>query len=275
MVQRKARSTPQTTMASSRICLLLALLAASFTAADGALSWGSFLGADWRAGEESMRNDLSVYIQNMQRICNKNVEKLCLNGKYASTDASAYTDWTIYKRHMYKHWSDVPLGFGDAPDDCLRHEVSSYTTGTSKRLIPKCAEWMEKTQRQWDKLSQRERGNDKREAFVVFSTIFAVAVSGVVGYLLGIFLRERDDLFSYHNREENRKVLILFCVAISLPVLVILWASPRLLILMVVAFAMGRGAQYYVQKRQDNAYLSVPGGADSGLVFAAVPVQMD
>ena len=228
-----------------------------------------------------------MYINNMQRICTKDVEKLCLNGKYASTDSSAYTDWTIcqegqppspcyrYKRHIYKHWSDVPLGFGDGPDDCLRHEVSSYTTGTSKRLIPKCAEWMEKTQRQWDKLSQRERGNDKREAFVVFSTIFAVAVSGVVGYLLGIFLRERDDLFSWHNRDENRKVLILFCVAISLPVLVILWASPRLLILMVVAFGMGRGAQYCMQKRQDNAYLSVPGGADSGLVFAAVPVQMD
>merc|ERR1712029_196416 len=121
---------------------------------------------------------------------------------------------------------------------------------------------------------KREKGNDKREAFVIFSTIFATAMGGVVGYMFGIFLRERDDLFSYHNREENKKILIVFCVAISIPVCVILWASPKLLMLMVAAFGIGRGAQYYAQKKQDREYLSVS-GSDSGLVFAAIPVQMD
>lgn len=256
------------------IWITLAVIAASCTATDGALVWGTFLGADWKVGEENMRNDLSVYIKNTQRICTKDVEKLCLNGRYVNPLTSAYTDWTgQYKRRMYKHWEEVPLGFGSESDECLEHEFEEYVTGISKRLIPKCVEWIEKTEGQFEKLGKREKGNDKREAFVVFSTIFATGVSAVVGYMFGIFLKERDDLFSYHNRAENKKILIYFCVAISLPIFVILWASPRLLLLMVGAFGIGRGVQWYIQKRQDGEYLSVP-GSDSGLVFAAVPVQL-
>lgn len=261
-------------MVFSNLCLVLVVIAVSCTAADGALSWGTFLGADWKTGEENMRNDLAVYVKNTQRICTKDTEKLCLNGRYVTAQSRAYTDWSgQYKRHMYKHWEEVPIGFGAAADECLHHEFDQYQLGVIKRLIPKCVEWMERTEGQFEKICTREKGNDKREAFVVFSTIFATAVSGVVGYMLGIFLKERDDIFSYHNRPENKKILIFFGVALSLPVCVILWASPRLLMVMVGAFGIGRGAQYYVQKKQDNEYLSVP-GSDSGLVFAAIPVQL-
>ncbi|KAL7529471.1 hypothetical protein ACHAXR_002985 [Thalassiosira sp. AJA248-18] len=266
---------PKATMVSSQICTILMVIAVSCTTADGALSWGTFLGADWRIGEENMHNDLAVYIKNTQRMCTKDVEKLCLSGRYVTAKTSAYTDWTNqYKRHMYRHWEDVPLGYGADSDHCLLQEFDQYQSGMSKRLIPKCVEWIEKTERTFGKLYKREKGNDKREAFVVFSTIFATAVSGVVGYMFGIFLKERDDLFSYHNRAENKKLMIMFCVAISLPIMVILWASPRLLFLMAGAFGIGRGVQFYVQKKQDSEYLSVP-GSDSGLVFAAIPVQME
>ncbi len=225
-----------------------------------------------------MRNDLLVCIKNTQRICTKDVEKLCTNGKYILPKDDAYTYWRSaeYKRRSYKQWDDVPLGYDEAPDDCLHHEYESYVTGTSKRLAPKCVEWLSKTERQYTKLYKREKGNDKREAFVIFSTIFATTVSGLVGYMVGLFLKERDnDLFSYHNRGENKKILVWFSVAISIPFLVILWASPRLLLLMMVAFGIGRGVQYYVQRRQDNEYSSLPMGSDSGLVFAAIPVQLE
>eukprot|EP00571_Detonula_confervacea_P017640 CAMPEP_0172312274 /NCGR_PEP_ID=MMETSP1058-20130122/17100_1 /TAXON_ID=83371 /ORGANISM="Detonula confervacea, Strain CCMP 353" /LENGTH=129 /DNA_ID=CAMNT_0013025685 /DNA_START=52 /DNA_END=438 /DNA_ORIENTATION=+ len=129
-------------MVSSQICIILVAIAVSCTAADGALSWGGFLGADWKSAEEYMRNDLAVYIKNTQRICTKDVEKLCLNGRYVTAQTSAYTDWTEqYKRHMYKHWEEVPLGFGAAPDECLHREFDQYKSGRSKRLIPKCVEW--------------------------------------------------------------------------------------------------------------------------------------
>lgn len=222
-----------------------------------------------------MHNDLSVYIKNTQRICTKDVEKLCLNGRYVNPSTRSYTDWTDqYIRHMYNSWENVPLGFGAEPDGCLLEEFDQYQSGMAKRLIPKCVEWIEKTHATFEKLNKREKGNDKREAFVVFSTVFATVVSSVVGYMFGIFLKERDDLFSYHNRDENKKILIAFCVAISLPILVILWASPALLMLMAGAFGIGRGVQYYRQRREDVEYGSLP-GSDSGLVFAAIPVQMD
>ena len=224
-----------------------------------------------------MRNDLSVCIKNVQRICTQDVEKLCMNGKYILPKDDAYTYWTSseYKRKSYKQWEDVPLGYDEAPDDCLHHEFESYVSGTSKRLAPKCVEWLSKTERQYTKLYKREKGNDKREGFVIFSTLFATIISGLVGYMFGLFLKERDDLFSYHNRDENKKILMWFSVAISLPVFVILWASPRLLLLMTVAFALGRGVQYYIQQRQENEYSSLPMGSDSGLVFAAIPVNLE
>lgn len=186
------------------------------------------------------------------------------------------TYWTgaEYKRHAYKDWKEVPVGFGAAADECLQAEFDRYNSGISKRLIPKCVEWIEKTEAQFERLTRREGGNDKREAFVIFSTVFATAVSGVVGYMFGVFLKERDDLFSYNNRAENKQILIYFCVAISLPLLVILWASPKLLFLMIGAFGIGKGVQYYVQWRQDREYSMVP-GSDSGLVFAAIPVQLE
>jgi len=266
-------------MVSSKICIALVSIAASCSAVDGALAWGTFLGADWNVGEENMRNDLAVYIKNTQRICAKDVEKLCLNGRYTNAQTGAYTYWTSsapeYKRHSYKDWKDVPVGFGAAADECLRLEFDRYESGTStKRLIPKCVEWIEKTEAQFVRLADREGGNDRREAFVIFSTVFATAVSGAVGYMFGVFLRERDDLFSYNNRVENKRILIYFCVAISLPMLVILWASPKLLFLMMGAFGIGKGVQYYVQWREDRDYSMVP-GSDSGLVFAAIPVQLD
>jgi len=213
-------------------------------------------------------------MKNTQRICTMDVEKLCMNGRYATAQTSAYTDWTapIYQRHSYKHWAEVPFGFGAEADACLRHEFGQYKSGTSKRLIPKCVEWIEKTEGQFDKLCNRENGDDKREVFVVFSTIFATAVSGLLGYMLGLFLKERDDLFSYQNRNENKKILIFFCAAVSLPVLVILWACPRLLLLMIGTFAIGRGVQYYIQMKEDRLYSSVS-TFDSGLVFAAIPIS--
>jgi len=266
----------QQTMFSTQICIILFIAVVSCTTVEGALSWGGFLGADWRSAEEYMRNDLAVFIKNTQRICTKDVEKLCMSGRYVAAQTSAYTDWTDhYKRHMYKYWEDVPLGFGAAPDKCLHHEFDDYKSVISvKRLIPKCVEWIEKTEGQFEKICKREKGNDKREGFVIFSTIFATAIAAVVGYMLGVFLKDRDDIMEYRNRAENKKLLIYFCVAISIPICIIMWASPKLLLLMAVAFGIGRGAQFYVQKRQDGEYLAVP-GSDSRLVFAAIPVQLD
>ena len=221
-----------------------------------------------------MRNDLSVYMKNTQRICTMDVEKLCLNGRYVTAQTSAYTDWTAqyYKRRSYKHWHEVPLGFGSEADVCLRHEFDQYESGASKRLIPKCVEWIEKTEGQFEKLYSREKGDDVREAFVVFSVIFATTASGFLGYMLGLFLKERDDLFSYQNRNENKKILIFFCAAISVPALIILWACPRLLILMIGTFGLGRGVQYYVQKKEGQPYSSLS-TVNSGLIFAAVPIS--
>jgi hypothetical protein len=152
------------------------------------------------------------------------VEKLCLHGKHITAQTSTCTDWisSNYKRHSYKEWEDVPLGFGDDGDICLRDIFDQYKTGVSKRLIPKCVDWIEKSEGQFDKIRIREKGDDRRELFVIFSTIFATTVSGGLGYLLGFFLKERDDLFSYHNRHENKKVLICFGAVTSIPVVVLL-----------------------------------------------------
>ena len=182
--------------------------------------------------------------------------------------------WTSsnYKRHSYKEWSDVPLGFGNDGDVCLRDIYDQYKTGISKRLIPTCVERIDKTEGQFDKVRIREKGNDRRELFVIFSTIFATSVSGGLGYLLGLFQKERDDLFSYHNRNENKKILIVFGVVTLIPVVVLLWACPRLLVIMMITAGMGRSAQYYIQMQEELAYSRVS-GSDSGIVFAAVPLS--
>lgn len=220
-----------------------------------------------------MRKDLSLYIKSAQRICTKDVEKLCENGRYVNGQTDAYMYWTDpdYKRHTYKYWSKVPLGFGNESDRCLRKEFEQYKAGATRRLIPKCVEWIEKSEEKFEEIIQRERGNDKREMFVLFSTVFATVMSGVLGYIFGLFLNDRDDLFSYQNRRENRRVLMYFCIAITLPALFILWASVKLLCLMIGCFGVGRGAQYYVQQRNEREYSSLP-MSDSGSVFAAIPV---
>ena len=222
---------------------------------------------------EKMRKELSLDIKSAQRICTKDVEKLCENGRYITGQTDAYKYWTDthYKRHTYNHWSEVPFGFGISSDNCLRQEFDQYKSGTIRRLIPKCVEWIEKSELQFEVILQRERGNDKREMFVLFSTIFATVMSGVLGYIFGLFLNDRDDLFSYQNRRENRRVLIYFCIAITLPALFILWASVQLLCLMIGCFGVGRGAQYYIQKREEREYSSLP-MSDSRLIFAAIPV---
>jgi len=259
------------------VSIAITIILSFVSPVDAALAWGSFLGADWATGEENMRNDLSVFIKNTQRICTKDVEKLCLNGRYINAQSSAYTTWTdsSYRRHMYKHWVDVPFGFGPEPDDCLRHELEQYQT-VAKKLISKCVEWMEKTEGQFDKVVKRESGNDKREAFVAFSTIFATGVSGVAGYMIGLFLKDRDDIFQFNQRAENKRILLYFGVAVSLPLFAILWVCPKLLLVMGVAYFVGRGAQYYVQRRKEQGYGLVPGSdSGAGLVFAAIPVDMN
>jgi len=292
----------------TRIYIILAIIAVCSTATDGSpLGWGTWLGADWRTGEsrlnfacahhvltglfslfctaltylilcyclisliyivaENMRNALSIDIKNIQTSCKDDVNKQCNNDSSPITaQSNAYTQWTNqYKRHMYKRWDNVPYGFGNlGSDQCLRfhrHNVSS-----------KCKEWLNKAEAQFERLQTREKGNDKREIFVIFSTIFATAVSAAVGYMFGLFVKERDDVFAWNNRRENKKIILYFCIAISLPALVILWASPKLLLLMIGSFGIGRAVQLYRQKREDEGYSGLSGD-ESGLVFAAIPVS--
>ena len=221
-----------------------------------------------------MRNNLYYSIKSAQANCNKDVQQYCSSASdYANPQKSAYTDWhsSQYKRHTYKQWVDVPLGFGDGADGCIRDEF--YKNTGSTKLSQPCTNSLTKTETQFDKLYKREKGNDKREMFVIFSTIFATVVSGGVGYLIGLFLKERDD-FAFLHEAENKRTYLYLGIAVSLPVIVILWACPRLLMLMGCAFWIGRGVQYYIQKKEEGEYASVP-GSDSGLVFAAIPVQLE
>ena len=215
-----------------------------------------------------MRSALSIDIKNIQISCKDDVNKQCNNDSSPVTaQSSAYTQWTNqYKRHMYKRWDDVPYGFGhERSDQCLRFH---------RNISSKCKEMMNKAEAKFEQLQTREKGNDKREIFVIFSTIFATAVSAAVGYMFGLFLKERDDVFAWNNRRENKKIILYFCIAISLPALVILWASPKLLLLMIGSFGIGRAVQLYRQKREDEGYSGLSGD-ESGLVFAAIPVSID
>ena len=216
---------------------------------------------------ENTRTALSIDIKNIQISCKDDVNKQCNNDSSPITaESSAYTQWTNqYKRHMYKRWDDVPYGFGYGSDECVRLHRHKFSS--------KCTEWMNKADAKFQQLQTREKGNDKREIFVIFSTIFATAVSAAVGYMFGLFLKERDDVFAWNNRRENKKIILYFCIAISLPALVILWASPKLLLLMIGSFGIGRAVQLYRQKREDEGYSGLP--TESGLVFAAIPVSID
>eukprot|EP00970_Alexandrium_tamarense_P011168 scaffold2372_cov198-Alexandrium_tamarense.AAC.31 len=233
----------------SNIIFVILLVATNTSTVAGGLAWGKFLGADWAVGEgerETARCSASTIPQ---------VASSPLHGSHSAEML-------------------VPIGFGDGADACLHKQYEQYESGSSKRLAPKCVEWLEKAEDKFETLAKREKGNDKREAFVVFATLFALSVSAAVGFMFGVLLKERDDLFSYHNRAENKKMFIIFGVAISIPVVVIIWASRRLFMLITGAFFTGRAVQFFHQKKQDSAY-SLVSGSDSGLVFAAIPVQMD
>mmetsp|Transcript_8796 Transcript_8796/g.18658 ORF Transcript_8796/g.18658 Transcript_8796/m.18658 type:complete len:267 (-) Transcript_8796:141-941(-) len=259
--------------------LLILTITAAFSPVVADLKWGTFLGADWEKGEERLRSSVATSIKNSQIICSHDVSSLCFEGRSVNADSDAVSLWTEkhYKRKQYTHFDEIMFGFGNEGDKCLHNEYEEYESGTSKRLAPKCVEWIEKTESKFETVAKREKGNDKREGFVIFATLFATTVSLAVGFMFGIFMRDRDEILGYGHGRENKRVLVFFAVAISIPALVILWACPRLFMLMAGGFVLGRLAQvFYERKYGDNPYSMVSGGnAESGLVFAAIPVQMD
>ena len=225
-----------------------------------------------------MRNNVAACIQNLQTSCTPDAKSLCPDGKSIIAKKTAVTEWksSSFERHMYDRFDQIPLGFGDMIDNCLRSELKHQS---SKRLTPKCAEWMTKTKDQFNLYHEREKGDDKREGFVIFSTFFATALSCAVGYLVGLYKKEHDDIlaFSYERRRESKKIFVMIAVAISVPACIILFTCPRLLALMTLTFFVGRALYWYMEKKQDTVYSAVVSGLEesSGLVFAAIPVQMD
>ena len=91
--------------------------------------------------------------------------------------------------------------------------------------------------------AKKKTGNDKRaiaigEAIVIFSPVFATALSGCMGCMVGLFLKEREGLFfSLQIRDENKKILKYFSIVIRQ--FIVLWTSSRLIFLMGVAFGIG------------------------------------
>ncbi len=228
---------------------------------------------------------MAASIHNLQQFCQADVQNLCPDGKAVIdkkksevTENTAITAWTSssFQRHTYNRFDQIPFGFGDLTDNCLRSEFNQYQSGHSKRLTPNCLNWMTKTQEQFNLYHEREKGDDKREGFVIFSTLFATAMSAAVGYMIGLYQKEHDEIlsFSYERRRESKKILAIIVVAISIPACIILYTCPRLLVLMTITLIGGRAAQWYIQKKEDISYSGLP-GSDSGLVFAAIPVQMD
>eukprot|EP00573_Skeletonema_grethae_P001724 CAMPEP_0201688798 /NCGR_PEP_ID=MMETSP0578-20130828/2508_1 /ASSEMBLY_ACC=CAM_ASM_000663 /TAXON_ID=267565 /ORGANISM="Skeletonema grethea, Strain CCMP 1804" /LENGTH=273 /DNA_ID=CAMNT_0048173253 /DNA_START=80 /DNA_END=901 /DNA_ORIENTATION=- len=273
-------------MMRSNIAFLTLLLALIFPAHGGGISWGTFLGADWAAAEAAMRQHVSVSIHNLQNYCSPDVQSLCPNGKAVIdnkkskvTENTAVAAWTSssFQRHTYKRFEQIPLGFGDSADNCLRSEFRNYESiGVHEnRLTPKCFNWMEKTEDHFNLYHERVKGDDKREGFVIFATLFAMAMSTAVGYMVGLYQKEHEDIlsFSHDRRQESKKIFAIIALAISIPACIILFTCPRLLVFMTIAFMMGRAAQWYIQKKEDVSYSAL--SSDSGLVFAAIPVQMD
>ncbi|KAL7449027.1 LOW QUALITY PROTEIN: hypothetical protein ACHAWC_001135 [Mediolabrus comicus] len=240
----------------------------------GALSWGQFLGADWLEAEELMRKNVAVSIQNLQTACAPDAKSFC-KGNGVMAKKTAVTEWmsTAFERHTYNRFAQVPLGFGDSVDTCLRDECFTYKNG-KQRMTAKCSEWIEKAEEQ---IYIMNRGDDKREGFVIFSTLFATALSCAVGYLLGMYQQEHEDIlaFSFERRRESKKILVIIALAIAIPACIILVTCPVLLGLMTVTFFVGRGVQWFIEKKQESVYSAVSGSETSGLVFAAIPVQMD
>mmetsp|Transcript_22465 Transcript_22465/g.38422 ORF Transcript_22465/g.38422 Transcript_22465/m.38422 type:complete len:272 (+) Transcript_22465:43-858(+) len=271
-------------MLPSNIHLLLAvLLLALVSPAYGGIALGTWLGADWSDAEAMMRENVSASIKNLQKFCTTDVESLCPNGKADVIDNKnsepAVTAWTSssFERHTYKRFAQVSFGFGDSADNCLRSEFNQYeSVGIhSNRLTPKCYNWICNTQDRFDLYHEREKGDDKREGFVIFSTLFGMGMSAAVGYMIGLYQKEHEDILSFSNdgRRESQKIFALIALSISIPACIILFTCPRLLVLMTITLVMGRAAQWYIQTKEDISYSALSG--DSGLVFAAIPVQMD
>ena len=227
-----------------------------------------------------MRKNVAVSIQNVQTACTRDAKSLC-KGNGVMAKKTAVTEWmsTAFERHTYNRFAQVPLGFGDSVDTCLRDECLGYKhhQNGKQRLTAKCSEWIEKAEEQFNLYHDRERGDDKREGFVIFSTLFATALSCAVGYLLGMYQQEHDDIlaFSFERRRESKKILMIIALAIAIPACIILVTCPVLLGLMTVTFFVGRGVQWFIEKKQESVYSAVSGSETSGLVFAAIPVQMD
>lgn len=229
---------------------------------------------------------MAASMQNLQQFCQADVQNLCPDGKTVIdnkksevTENTAVTAWisSSYQRHSYNRFGQIPLGFGDSADNCLRSEFVQYQSENSKRLTPKCFNWMTKTQEHFNLYHEREKGDDKREGFVIFATLFATAMSAAVGYMIGLYQKEHDEIlsFSYDRRRESKKILAIIALAISIPACIILYTCPRLLILMTLTLFVGRAGQWCIQNRENNISYSGLSGSESGLVFAAIPVQMD
>lgn len=226
---------------------------------------------------------MAASIHNLQEFCKSDVEKLCPNGKAVVakkkaevTENTAVTSWTSssFQRHTYNSFAHVPFGFGDTDDDCLRSEFNQYQSRNSKRLTQKCYDLMEKTQERFNLYHEREKGDDKREWFVIFSTLFATAMSAAVGYMIGLYQKEHEDILSFSSdrRREGQKICAIIALAISIPACIILFTCPRLLVLMTIALFVGRAVQWYIEKKEDISYSALSGNESSGLVFAAIPV---
>mmetsp|Transcript_24438 Transcript_24438/g.36333 ORF Transcript_24438/g.36333 Transcript_24438/m.36333 type:complete len:229 (+) Transcript_24438:36-722(+) len=202
--------------------LLAVLLLALVSPAYGGISWGSWLGADWNNAEAMMRENVSASIKNLQKFCTTDVESLCPNGKADVIDnknsETAVTTWTSssFERHTYKRFAQVPFGFGDSADNCLRSEFNQYeSVGIhSNRLTPKCYNWIFKTQDRFNLYHEREKGDDKREGFVIFSTLFGMGMSAAVGYMIGLYQKEHEDILSFSNdgRRESKKIFALIAL---------------------------------------------------------------
>ena len=82
----------------------------------------------------------------------------------------------------------------------------------------------------------------------------------------------RIDAKKCERRRESKKILMIISLAIAIPACIILVTCPVLLGLMTVTFFVGRGVQWFIEKKQESI---LSGSETSGLVFAVIPVQMD